>query len=235
MSKIPGGNSGIRPPQDEPKTDEAIGGEPGAQAGPAAGQPEPPKRVMSAADVERLASQAGFSRTGGKKNKKGIDLGDSSQAPIPLPEDDLDGTDPANAMNYESLAEAQSQMLHHGAAMTRSRGSGTRSLLGMWQALIAGEGTQDEDEEVDEAREARGKHLQSLASEIPPDAEAMAGLAASIREQFGIDLAGTPIGPQMMAASLCKANCLWAARHKTTANSGSKAMANTMWLNKITR
>ena len=41
-------------------------------------------------DQARLAQQAGFSRAARKKNQKKLDIGDSSRAPIPLPDDDLD-------------------------------------------------------------------------------------------------------------------------------------------------
>lgn len=208
MSKVGPGGGNIRAPQDEPKTnteqqgvsgsESGGGGEAAAAALHAGGN----KRVMSAADVERLASQAGFARTGGRKKNKNIDVGDSSQAPIPLPEDDLEGNDYSNGMSYEGLDQAQAQLLHHKAALTRTRGKGIKNLLGMWESLIAGDGTSDEDDDVDDARQARSRHLQQMQAEIPPDAEALAGLTASIREQFGIDLAGSPVGPQMMAASL---------------------------------
>ncbi|MEE2960127.1 MAG: hypothetical protein VYA34_05235 [Myxococcota bacterium] len=41
---------------------------------------------LSGADAARIAEQAGFQK---EKKKRGLNLGDSSQAPIPLPEDEV--------------------------------------------------------------------------------------------------------------------------------------------------
>lgn len=43
---------------------------------------------IASQDAARLAQQAGFQR-GARVNKKGFDVGDSTHAPIPLPNDDL--------------------------------------------------------------------------------------------------------------------------------------------------
>ncbi len=45
---------------------------------------------VSAQDAARLAQQAGFQRTQKKQGKRGLDIGDSSRAPIPLPDDETD-------------------------------------------------------------------------------------------------------------------------------------------------
>lgn len=48
------------------------------------------KGKLTPQDQARIASQAGFQRTHRKKGKKGLDIGDSSRSPIPLPDDDVD-------------------------------------------------------------------------------------------------------------------------------------------------
>jgi hypothetical protein len=58
---------------------------------------------LAATDQARLAQQAGFARTGRQKGK-GLDIGDSSHAPIPLPEEDTANED---AWSSQRLEQAQ--------------------------------------------------------------------------------------------------------------------------------
>ena len=59
---------------------------------------------LTSSDRARLASQAGFQKTNRKGAKKGgLEIGDSSKAPIPLPDDDVD----PDAWSQEALDGAQ--------------------------------------------------------------------------------------------------------------------------------
>ncbi len=48
------------------------------------------QQKISQTDQARIAQQAGFVRAQKQQKKKGLDIGDSSRAPIPLPDDDVD-------------------------------------------------------------------------------------------------------------------------------------------------
>src|SRR5687768_13346070 len=63
------------------------------------------QKRISSSDAARLASQAGFQRLK-KSDKKGLDIGDSSNAPIPLPGDELD----PDAWSQERLDAAQENL-----------------------------------------------------------------------------------------------------------------------------
>ena len=65
---------------------------------------EQASKATSAADAARIASQAGFQRAQRKKGK--LDVGDSSRAPIPLPDDDID----SEAWSAERLNGAQESL-----------------------------------------------------------------------------------------------------------------------------
>ena len=68
------------------------------------------QRPMSAQDAARIAQQAGFQRTQ-KKPGKGIDLGDSSRSPIPIPDDEND----TELWSTERLESAQENLSMAGA------------------------------------------------------------------------------------------------------------------------
>ena len=63
----------------------------------------PSQRGRSADEIERLAGQVGYVRPQ-KKKRHGFEMDDMSQAPIPLPADDIDDK---NAFDQKSLDDAQ--------------------------------------------------------------------------------------------------------------------------------
>lgn len=63
------------------------------------------QQKISGQDAARIAQQAGFHRVKEQK-KKGLDIGDSSRAPIPLPDDDMD----EEAWSPERLESAQQNL-----------------------------------------------------------------------------------------------------------------------------
>lgn len=157
-------------------------------------------KKVSAADAERMVSQAGFARSGAKKKGTGLELGDASRGPIPLPEDDVDTSE----WSSEGLAEAQAQLLGHTVQLRRSRGRAKGGLSGAFAAIIGGDPASDDAGEDGDATAVteRHAHLQALAAQTPPPPPAMAALAKSIQAQFGIDFTGSPPGAALVAASL---------------------------------
>jgi hypothetical protein len=148
------------------------------------------RRIVAPADAERLVSQAGFARS--KKKKPGdLDLGDSSSAPIPLPQDDVD----AGMWSGEALAQVQGQMGLQGAALARAKTSGgnIKDMLSMFQEII-GQSYNPTDE--DAAR------LNAVTENPTPDAAGMQVMAQAAQAHFGLDIAGLSPGSQLMAASL---------------------------------
>src|SRR6185437_1644317 len=74
--------------------------------------PPPGEKKLSAADAERLVSQAGFERRQKKKGK--FHVGDSSQAPIPLPVEDVDESE----WEQGALDKSQEDLTLEGSAMS---------------------------------------------------------------------------------------------------------------------
>ena len=71
------------------------------------------KTKMSAADAERLVSQAGFQRAKKKGAKGNFDIGDSSNVPIPLPVEEVD----EEGWSQQSLDDAQEKMTLQGGLL----------------------------------------------------------------------------------------------------------------------
>lgn len=149
---------------------------------------------VNAADAERLVSQAGFARAGKKRRPGELDVGDASQAPIPLPEDDV----APETWSAEALALVQTQLGGQAAALgrARTRGAGTKGRL---RALFAALVEQSAGEEPSEADAAR---LAALGEGVPPDAAALGALARDTRAHFGLELTGLDVGAQLLAASM---------------------------------
>ena len=195
MSRI-GKDGGYVQRPDDKGTDEVREGGHDAQQSGALGTDAPARRQVSAADAERLVSQAGFMRTASKKKGGGLDLGES-KGPIPLPDDDVD----ASEWSTDVLAQAQAQLLQHNAKVGKSRGrQAERGLLGALLALSAGGG--DEDPQDSGEQEDQAAKLRAIVEQAPPDAAAMAQLAQSIHRHFGVDVGGAPVGEALMATSL---------------------------------
>jgi hypothetical protein len=151
------------------------------------------RKVIAPQDAERLVSQAGFARA--KKKRPGeMDMGDSSQAPIPLPEDDVD----ASVWSAEALAQVQAQLGAQGGLLRAVRQDSaqkakSRGAKGFWEAMVEaayGDGGEEP------------QRLGALVDNPAPDAGSLAQMAAGAQAHFGLDLAGLEPGSQLLAASL---------------------------------
>lgn len=160
------------------------------------------RKIMAPQDAERLVSQAGFARA--KKRRPGdLDMGDSSQAPIPLPEDDVD----SSMWSAEALTDVQAQLGVQSSllrAVREQAAAGQGSALpggakGLWQAMVGA--AFGEDGEGGQA-DGGGSRLAVLTQTPPPDPKGMARMAQGAQSHFGIELAGLDPGAQLMAASL---------------------------------
>lgn len=163
---------------------------------PKAGQ-DGVRKVLAPGDAERLMSQAGFARS--KKKRPGdLDMGDSSQAPIPLPDDDVD----AQVWSAEALTQVQAQLGVQSSLLrtVRQEGGTEGGLRGLWQAMVGaafGEGSHDAGSLAEETA-----RLQALMDNPPPDAQVLLQMAQGAQAHFGIELTALEPGAQMMAASL---------------------------------
>ena len=153
------------------------------------------KDKLRSQDASRLAQQAGFQKVDKGKKKK-LALGDSSQAPIPLPDDDLD----PDAWSQQGLESAEQALSSADAKIE--------------QAFS----------EVQEGAEGRGLGLNLLESSFVPVEEDLGRLKAisereaemgeenyerlkvvgkSVGALFGIQFGdNTPVAHQVMAAGL---------------------------------
>jgi hypothetical protein len=148
------------------------------------------KNKMSAADAERLISQAGYQRNSGRKRDKNIDVGDSSQAPIPLPVDDVD----ESQWEGRSLDDAQEDLTLQGAtfAQVAEELGDIEDPATLWKKLLA-HTFKPTEEDV-----AKLQALESAAPE-PLDLETV---HASVGSHFGVKLEGAGQGPTLVAAAL---------------------------------
>lgn len=146
------------------------------------------KADVSKQDAARLAQQAGFTRAAQKK-KGGPNIGDSSRAPIPLPDDDVD----PSAWSSEQLEGAQQN-------------------LGLASAQF-GEVAEAEDTEPSIGAAAIGSsflptedsitEMEDLAKRPAPQPIPMDEVTTNVERLFNIKLdADVPLGHKILAAGL---------------------------------
>ena len=146
-------------------------------------------------EASRLAQQAGFQRV--KDGKRGrLSLGDSSQAPIPLPDDELD----AEAWSQEGLESAEQALssadVHFEQALKDVAQGGAGKTLGK-SLLESGFMPVEEDLEKLQALSERESELSEEAH------EQLKVVGQSIGLLFGIELGeGVSVAQQVMAAGL---------------------------------
>jgi hypothetical protein len=153
------------------------------------------KKGQSAADAERLVSQAGYQRTSGKKRDKGFDLGDSTQAPIPLPADDTDAAE----WSQGALQEAQEELTRQGSAFMQAAKDlpADADLEVLWQRVVS-QSFADTPEHL--AKLAEG---QAEASTEPTGASLqLAQMQGHAEALFGKTLGNTEPGAALVAAAL---------------------------------
>lgn len=140
---------------------------------------------QSASDAARLASRAGFQRTPGAA-RKGLAVGDSSRAPIPLPEDDLDNAE----WGQERLDSAQGSLSMAGTQFEECQ----KSEGPMAEAMTASSFLPTEEGVAE---------LQLLADRPAPEPLPMDEVSTSVSRFFHIELTDkVPIGQRILAAGL---------------------------------
>jgi hypothetical protein len=145
---------------------------------------------ISSSDQARIAQQAGFSRAARKK-AKALDIGDSSRAPIPLPDDDVDN----ESWSSERLDTAQ-----------KSLGLATAQ----FEEIAEGEEAADIGEAVMggsfSPTEQGVAQLEDLAQRSVPAAPTTSEMTANMERLFAIKLdEEVPIGHKLLAAGLVAA------------------------------
>lgn len=128
-------------------------------------------KKISAQDAARLAQQAGFQKS--KKRRGGFDVGDSSQAPIPLPDDDLD----PDAWSQKGLDNAQ-EMLSSAGPQLESAIADLKDGLGLGEAFVEGAFMPTE---KDLAR------MQALREREPEPVPDMKSVGESLKTLFGVE------------------------------------------------
>lgn len=144
------------------------------------------KRIASQ-DAQRVASQAGFQRVG-KANKRGFDVGDSSRAPIPLP-DDQDETD---VWTQERLTSAQENLAMASSQFGEVARSAEAGTLG--EAVVGSSFLPTEDGVA---------QLQGLAERQPPEPMVLDDVTTDVKRLFNIDFKDeVPLGHKVLATGL---------------------------------
>jgi hypothetical protein len=144
---------------------------------------------IAATDQARLAQQAGFSRAARKK-KKGLDVGDSSRAPIPLPDDDLDD----ESWTAERLDNAQQTL---GMASAQFEEVAKTDGAEMGETVVGSSFLPTEDGLVE---------LEDLAKRPAPEPIPMDEVTTNVERLFQIKLdAEVPLGHKVLAAGLVAA------------------------------
>jgi hypothetical protein len=146
------------------------------------------KARISSADAARIASQAGFQRLK-KKSDKGIDIGDSSGAPIPLPNDEIED----DAWSQERLDKAQENLTLATAQFGEVARGTEEATLG---ASIVGSSFMPTEDDL--------AKMQAIAGKAGQDPQPiMDEVSNSVGRLFGIELPEeTPMGHKVLAAGL---------------------------------
>jgi hypothetical protein len=168
-----------------------IKGEPGQQGQPPLTTDQlAGNKKLSAADAERLVSQAGYQRSAGRKRDKNFDVGDSQGAPIPLPVDDVD----ESQWEGRSLDDAQEDLTLQGATLAQvaEELADIEDPAALWKKLL--------ELTYKPTEEDVGK-LQRLEPE-PTRPLDLRTVYASAGAHFGVRLDGVAPGPTLVAAAL---------------------------------
>lgn len=147
------------------------------------------KRI-AAADAARVAQQAGFQRMGKRITKRGFDIGDSSHAPIPIPDD---GTEDTDVWTQERLDRAQENLTMASAQFAdAARGPEAGGSLG--EAVVGSSFLPTEDGVAG---------LQQLAEKAAPEPVALEDVTTDVKRLFNIELKDeVPLGHKVLATGL---------------------------------
>ncbi len=153
----------------------------------------PTQRARSGDEIERLAGQVGYVRQQ-KKKRHGFEMDDMSQAPIPLPADDIDDK---NGFDQKSLDDAQegltlqSNELKQLARDVEQNGGEKLGFI----AKLVGRAFKPTPEDI-----ARLEAMQT--ADVQDQQLPMGAVNGSMEGLFGINLKQIPQGPAMVAAAL---------------------------------
>lgn len=173
---------GIRGPGAPPPTSPTL------QQKEAARVKQQQRSGAASADAARLASQAGFQRLQRGARKGGLDIGDSTRAPIPLPNDDVD----PDAWSPEQLEAAQDSLALASTQLDDASELSAGEVLG--EALVR---TSFFPTEADVAT------LQAFADDSVPVEADLGQASQHLTELFGMSLSDeTPLGQRLLAAGL---------------------------------
>ena len=145
------------------------------------------KRIASQ-DAARIAQQAGFQRLGPSKKKRGFDVGDSSHAPIPIPDEQDEDVWTQERLDkaQENLSLASAQFAE-AARSPEAGGSLAEGLVG--SSFLPTEGGVS--------------GLQSLAGREPPAPMALEDVTTDVKRLFNIELKDeVPLGHKVLATGL---------------------------------
>jgi hypothetical protein len=139
-------------------------------------------------DAARVAQRAGFQRLGARKRGV-LDIGDSSQAPIPLPGDELMDTED---WNWDSLDKAQEQLVMSASRLDEVvTGSAQDDLA----AVAAKASFMPTEEGVEK--------LQGLVDKPEAQVSSLDGVSQSAKNLFNIQLDDdVPLGHRVLAMGL---------------------------------
>lgn len=144
---------------------------------------------IASTDQARIAQQAGFSRAG-RKQKKGLDIGDSSRAPIPLPDDELND----ESWTAERLNDAQQTL---GMASAQFDEIAASEDANMGEGVVGSSFLPTEDGLAE---------LEDLAKRPAPEPIPMDEVTTNVERLFNIKLdAEVPLGHKVLAAGLVAA------------------------------
>ncbi|MEO1172052.1 MAG: hypothetical protein AAFX94_08360 [Myxococcota bacterium] len=185
---------------------------------------------MSPADQARLASQAGFQKLGARKKGKGIDIGDASGAPIPLPADEVD----PDEWSQEKLEGAQGNL-----SLAASQFEEIAEEGGDIGEAVVGSSFLPTEDDV--------SRMQVLADREPPQPVEFEDVGTDVGRFFGIELDDTvPTGHKLLATGLVVAGesesvnvgengadeAKLAAGVKKVAEKGNQAVSQAQMMNK---
>lgn len=153
------------------------------------------KKNISAADAERLVSQAGYQGLGAKKKNKNFDVGDSTQSPIPLPVEDSEDAE----WSQSSLQEAQTGLTQQSSAFLEAAKNLPEGadLEALWQRVLS-ESYAQSDEDILKMQAA----MQAADAEPQGASLNFAQMSQSAEALFGVQLGNAEPGHALVAAAL---------------------------------
>ncbi len=142
---------------------------------------------VSAQDAARIAQQAGFHKT--QQKKRGLDIGDSSRAPIPIP----DESDTEVDFSPQTLAQAQHNLTLATTQLGEAQ-AGAEAGAPIAETMVGSSFLPTEDGVA---------RMQALADKAAPEPIPLDEVTTSVRHLFNIDMGDeVPMGHKMLVTGL---------------------------------